>query len=80
MNRDRLTVKLFNYFRKLSVFNTWFKTTDKDIEKLRIIQEDIKNAQGFQENPKKRADAMWTDERRERHRSKMKEIWERRKR
>ena len=63
MNPDRLTGKLFNYFKKLKMSNTWFKETEKDIEELQITQEDIeeclplkkklKNAQGFQENPRR---------------------------
>ena len=90
MNPDRLTGKLSNYFKKLKMSNTWFKGTEKHIEELQITQEDIeerlplkkklKNAQGFQKNPKKWTGDVWTDERRERHRSRMKEVWERKKR
>ena len=38
MTPDRVTEKLFNYFK---MSNTWFKKTAKHIEKLQITQEDI---------------------------------------
>lgn len=41
MNPDGLTGKLFNYFKKVKMSNTWFKETEKDIEELQITQEDI---------------------------------------
>ena len=40
MNPDRVTEKLFNYFKKLKMSNMWFKEAEKDIEELQIIQED----------------------------------------
>ena len=73
---------------RLKMYNTRFKETGKYIKELQITQEDIeeclplktklKKTQGFQENHKKRIGAIWTDERRERDRSRMKDMWERR--
>ena len=41
MNPDRLTRKIFNYFKKLKMCNTWFKEREKDIEAVSYTHLDV---------------------------------------
>ena len=69
--------------------NTWISETQNDIEKLQITHEDITestplknklhNFKGFQEKPRRKTGAPWTEERREKHKERMREIWKERK-
>ena len=69
--------------------NTWISETENGIEELQITQEDIKertplrnklhNFKGFQEKPRRKTGATWTEERREKHKERMREIWRERK-
>ena len=62
---------------------------ENDIEELRITHEDITertplrnklhNFKGFQEKPRRKTGAVWTEERREEHKERMREIWRERK-
>lgn len=89
MEPERLTGRLFNYIRKLKMDNTWTKETEKDILELNITPQDIQNrsplrnklvkSKGFLEKPKKKTGATWTEERKEKHRERMREFWVKRK-
>ena len=69
--------------------NTWISETENDIEELQIIHENITertplrnklhNYKGFQEKPRRKAGAAWTEERREKYEERMREIWRERK-
>ena len=70
--------------------NTWINETESDIEELQITHEDITertplrnklhNSRGFQEKPRRKTEAVWTEERREKHKERMRKIWRERKR
>ena len=90
MDNDRLTGRIFKYIRKLKMTDTWISETKNDIEELQITQEDITERtplrnnlhhfKGFQEKRRRKTGATWTEERREKHKERMREIWrERRK-
>ena len=89
MNSNRLTGRIFRYIRKLKTANTWISETENDIEELQITQEDITerslfrnklhNFKGFQEKPRRKTGAVWTEERSEKHMERMREIWRERK-
>ena len=65
--------------------NIWINETENDIEKLQIIHEDITertpirnklhNFKGFQVKPKRKTGAVWTKERREKYKERMRVIW-----
>ena len=69
--------------------NTRINETENDIEEHQITHEDIKertplrnklhNFKGFQEKPKRKTGATWTEERKEKHKERMREIWSERK-
>ena len=69
--------------------NTWISETEDDIEELQITQEDITertplrnklhNFKGFQEKLRRKTGDVWTEERREKHKERMREIWRERK-
>lgn len=90
MDQSRFTGRVLNYFRKLKLANTWFTVTEKDLNELQITDEDVKEralfrsklkkSTGFKEEPKKKTGAAWTDERKENHRERMKELWKKWKR
>ena len=75
MNRNRFTGRIFKYIRKLNMANTWINETENHIEELQITQEDITertplrnklhNFKGFQETPRRKTGAAWTEEMRE---------------
>ena len=89
MNPDRLTGKLLT-ISKSSKCPIRGSKKEKETEELQITQEDIeeclpvkkklKKCPRFSGEPKKRTCAIWTDESRERDRSRINEMWERRKR
>ena len=64
--------------------NTWISETENDIEELQITQENIKectplrnklhNFKCFQEKPRRKTGAIWTEESREKHKERMREI------
>ena len=68
--------------------NTLINKTENDIE-LKITHEDIiertalmnklRNFKGFQQKPRRKSGATWTEERREKHKERMGEIWRERK-
>ena len=72
MDSNRLTGRIFKYVRKLKMANTWITETENDIEELQITQEDIiertplrnklHNFKGFQEKPRRKTGAVWTEE------------------
>ena len=41
MNSNRFTGRIFKYFRKLKMSNTWINETENDFKKLQITHEDI---------------------------------------
>ena len=63
--------------------------TENDIQELQIKQEDVTertplrnnldNFKGFQEKPRRKTGATWTEERRKKHKERMKDIWRERK-
>ena len=69
--------------------NTWISETENDIKKLQITQEDITertplrnklhNFKGFQEKSRRKTGAAWTEERRQKYKERMREIWRERK-
>ena len=69
--------------------NTWISEMENDIQELQITQEDITertplrnklhNFKGFQEKPRRKTGATWTEERGEKHKERMREIWRERK-
>ena len=69
--------------------NTWISETENDIEDLQITHEDITertplrnklhNSKGFQGNPRRKTGGVCTEERREKHKERMREIWRERK-
>ena len=72
--------------------NTLISETENDIEDLQITHEDITertplrnklatqpNFKGFQEKPRRKTGTVWTEERREKHKERMREIWRERK-
>ena len=70
--------------------NTWISETEIDIEELQIKHEDITertplrnklhNFKGFQEKPRRKTGAVWTERRREKHKEKNERyIWRERK-
>ena len=69
--------------------STWISETENDIEELQITHEDITertplrnklhNFKGFQEKPRRKTGAACTEERREKHKERMREIWRERK-
>ena len=89
MNPNKRIKILFNYLDKIKMDNTWMRETKNDMQELQITPQDIeervplkkklKKCKGFQEKPKKKTGAAWTEERKEKHRSRMKEIWKARK-
>ena len=64
--------------------NPWISETENDIEELQITQEDITdrtplrnklhNFKGFQEKPRRKTGAAWTEERRENHKETMRDM------
>ena len=62
---------------------------ENDIEELQIIHEDIAghtplrnklyNFKCFQEKPRRKTGAVWTEERKEKHKKRMREMWRERK-
>ena len=85
MNSNRLTGRIFKCIRKLEMANTGISETENVIEELQITHEDITestplrnklhNFKGFQEEPRRETVATWTEERREKHNERMREIW-----
>ena len=69
--------------------NTWISETKNDIEELQITHEDttertplrneLHNFKGFQEKPRRKTGATWTEKRREKTQGNMREIWRERK-
>ena len=70
--------------------NTWISEMENDIEELQITHEDITertplknklhNFKGFQDKQRRKTGAVWTEERREKHKERMGKIWEKGKR
>ena len=87
MNSNRLTGRIFKYryIRKLKMANIWISETENDIEELHITHEDITehtplrnklhNFKGFQEKLRRKTGAVRTEERGEKHKERMREIW-----
>ena len=57
--------------------NTWISETENYIQEVQITHEDItertplrNNFKGFQEKPRRKTGAVWTEERREKHKAK----------
>ena len=69
--------------------NTRINETEINIEELQITHEDIAertplrnklhNFKGLQEKSRRKAGAVWTEERREKHKERMRELWRERK-
>ncbi|KAI5720012.1 hypothetical protein M8J77_000651 [Diaphorina citri] len=90
MDDSRLTKRIFNYFDKRPKTQVpWFKEVKKDLEEIGIVEEDIFNRNvlrnkvdsfaGFQQQPKKKTGARWTDERKQQHAERMKRFWKEKK-
>ena len=64
--------------------NTWIDETENNIEEFQITQEDITertplrnklhNFKCFQEKPRRKTAAFWTEQRKEKHKERMREI------
>ena len=88
MDSNRLTGRIFKYIRKLKMINTWISETENDIEERQIthditertpLRNKLHNFKGFQEKPRRKTGAVWTEERREGLEGRMREIWRERK-
>ncbi|KAI5746185.1 hypothetical protein M8J77_000906 [Diaphorina citri] len=90
MDDNRLTKKIFNYFDKRPKTQvTWFAEVKKDLEEIGISEEDVINRNVFrqkmekfsvfQDKPKKKSGATWTEERKLQHAERMKKYWKERK-
>uniref|UniRef100_A0A8D9AQU5 Reverse transcriptase domain-containing protein n=1 Tax=Cacopsylla melanoneura TaxID=428564 RepID=A0A8D9AQU5_9HEMI len=90
MSEERLTKKIFNYFDKNPKTPIpWFKEVKTDLSEMGITERDILNRnlvrqkidqfQGFEEKKRTKGGAVWTEERREQHRERMKIYWIQRK-
>lgn len=89
-DRTRIKARVFNYYRKIKLPNSWLTETGKDLRDLPITDEDTEECScllkklirliRFQEIVKKKpGELVWTVERKERLRNRMK-VWEERKR
>ena len=73
----------------MKIVNIWSSETENDIEELQITREDITkrtplrnklhNLKGFQEKPRRNTGAVWTQERKEKYKERMREVWRERK-
>lgn len=91
MDGNRLTKKIFHFFdSKLKTTMTWFRNTKEDLHALEIKPEDafdrdlfrkkiVTNGINRDEQPKRKRGAPWTDERKQAHSQRMKELWAQRK-
>ena len=61
--------------------NTWISETEKDIEELQIthLGTSYKILKVSKKNPRRKTGAVWTEERREKHKERIREIWRERK-
>lgn len=86
MDENRLTRSIFNYFDKNpKTKSTWFKEVKKDLIEMNIEEKDISNRDqmrhkiqmfpGFEEKVRRTGGAVWTEERKEQHRERMKIYW-----
>ena len=79
---NRLTNRLFTFWRNKKVRTTWLTETEKDIKELGLIDlQDrqtirltLKKVKSFQEKPLKKG-IPWSEQRKERHREVMRTYW-----
>ena len=79
---NRLTNRLFTFWKNKKVRTTWLTETEKDIKELGIkdlknrqsVRRTLKEVRGFQEKPRRKG-TRWTEERKELHRQKMRQYW-----
>ena len=67
MNSNRLTETIFKYIRKLKMGNIWI------IERT-PFKSKLHHFKGFQEKPSRKTGALWTKERRGKHRETMRDM------
>ncbi|KAI5714466.1 hypothetical protein M8J77_000221 [Diaphorina citri] len=90
MRDDRLTKRIFKFFdNNPRTQVTWFKEVKSDIVKMGIGEEDLRNREllrakikqfkGFEAERRRTGGAVWTEERKEEHRERMKIYWQKRK-
>ena len=56
-----------------------FQITQEDMTERTPLRRKLHNFKGFQEKPRRKTGAAWTEERREKHKERMREIWRERK-
>ena len=88
MSNSRLTKKIFNLLNSYKSKPTWFTETQKDIENMGIKIDTIEdrthfrkviNTAKFPERKKSRGGRVWTQDQKQRHSQRMKEVWTERK-
>ena len=90
LNLERETKRIFDFFDSNPKTKlTWFIEVKKDLEEMKIEEEDVENRnefrrrvkqfEGFQEKRKRKTGAKWTEERKKQHSERMKKYWSDRK-
>lgn len=78
MNQDYLAFCEETYINNFKEFHTIQRAQKMTFCGIQMILMKVPS-KGFHEKPQKKSGARWTEERREKHRERMKEIWEERK-
>ena len=86
INSYRVTGRIFKYITELKIANTSINETENDIEEFQITHEDIieriplrnklLNFKGFQEKNPEENRSLWTEERRGKHKERMRDMEE----